>query len=206
MLTSSSLQCDQPIVFRIRFNNDVFVFIEQAAVVHLPGDWADLAGSGILEIEDLLRLTANRLGHGHASCSRRSIGQDFDPAPFVRIVFGFYNRREFFPAGIVLTWAVIPMSAIGYLELNAAQSVQRNLFRLRTGAKDENAGLMIRISRDMPHREHKAIAAVVVDCIDDPAPGARTGHGAVFDDPPGGSALGQFRRESVFKKLSVELN
>src|SRR5579859_2847576 len=137
MLTSSSLQCDQLIVFRIRFNNDVFVFIEQAAVVHLPGDWADLAGSGILEIEDLLRLTANRLGHGHASCSRRSIGQDFDPAPFVRIVFGLYHSGEFFTAAIVLARPVIPMSTIGHLKLDATQSVQRYFARLRTGAKDE---------------------------------------------------------------------
>ena len=42
---------------RIWIERDVFVFVEKARVMHLPGDGAGLACGGIFEIEDIDGLT-----------------------------------------------------------------------------------------------------------------------------------------------------
>jgi hypothetical protein len=36
-----------------QFNSDVFVFVEQTCVVHLPGDRSDLSGRWLLEIQQV---------------------------------------------------------------------------------------------------------------------------------------------------------
>src|SRR5581483_11100408 len=66
----------------------VLVFVKQAFVVHLPGDWASPACRGVFEIEDFDGFARHRLGDGHAGGSGRGIDENFDAAPFVRVELG----------------------------------------------------------------------------------------------------------------------
>jgi len=54
----SLFHCNQIVAVRIHFKNDVFVFVEQTAVMHLPGDWTRPAGAGILEAHTSLHFSA----------------------------------------------------------------------------------------------------------------------------------------------------
>src|SRR4026208_2281511 len=98
----------------------VFVFVGQPFVVTLPGDRPGFPGGGIMESEHFNRSGPNRLSHGHPSrpvCA----DQQLDLAPCVRIKFAMRHFLEKFLAGVVASWPVIPMPAIGWLKLNATE-------------------------------------------------------------------------------------
>ena len=67
------------------FDGDVCVFVEEAFVVHLPGNGAAFAGRGVAEGEDFESFGTDGLSDGHPSGSFLRIHQNFDLAPFVRI-------------------------------------------------------------------------------------------------------------------------
>src|SRR5258708_34904940 len=77
---------NQVVLCRVRFDGDVFVFVAEAAVVHLPGDGAFAPGGGVVEIEDFDGFAADRLSDGHAGGAIRRADENFDTAPFGRVL------------------------------------------------------------------------------------------------------------------------
>ena len=118
-------------LFGVDLNLDVFVFIKQCGIVHLPGDGAFFAGGRVFELQDFDRFGADRLRDGHAGFAGGGVGEDFNARPFVRIELGLHEAREQPLAGVVLAFAVVPRSAQGDLELDAGERVERLRRRLR---------------------------------------------------------------------------
>jgi hypothetical protein len=189
---------------RVYIDADVFVFVEETGVVHLPSDGAGFAGGGVFELENVDGFRADGLRDGHAGSALSGVGQDFDAAPFVDVELRFIDGGERGAAVVVHARAVIPVAAVGDLELNAGQGIERLFARLGAGAEDENAGLVIGLAGDVTHGEREAEAGEILRGVDDAAAGAGAGHGAVFDDPTGGGAFGEFGGIGVFEQEFVQ--
>src|SRR5207249_3400662 len=106
--------------------------------MHLPGDRSHLASFGNLEAEDLHGLAADRLGDRHARRSGGRIDQHLDLTPLLGVELRVRQSRESVPA-VVVPRPVVPVTAVGDLELDAAEDIQTFLALLRAGAKDEGA-------------------------------------------------------------------
>src|SRR5258706_12160823 len=171
----SLLDRDQFVVLGVQLNGDVLVFIEQTCVVHLPGNWPGLACGGVPEIEHLNGPISKRLSDGHASRSLGRVRYYLDAAPRVGVKMSLRHRCKLLSAIVVHSWTVIPVSAVGNLKLNPAERIERLLSRLLAAAKNENAGLMIRIAGDMPHCKKHTETAVILPRVDDPPAGAEAG-------------------------------
>ena len=130
----------QIVVFRVQLNRDVLVLIKQSCVMHLPGNRPHFARCGVLEIKYL------NGRNSHASRSLGGVRQYLHPVPCVDVEVSLHHRRKLLPAIVVHSWPVIPVSAVGNLKLNPTERIERCYSGLRATAKDENAGLMIRIA------------------------------------------------------------
>ena len=112
------------------------------------------------EIQHLDGLAPKRLRDRHTSYSLGGVRQYLDAAPIVDVEVSLRHGDELQAPAVVHARPVIPMPAVGNLKLNATDRVERFFYGLRAAAKDEHAGLMVGISRDMPHRKHQPVAAV----------------------------------------------
>src|SRR4030088_3332364 len=97
--------------------------------------------SAILEVEDLYRFAGNSTytepTAGHASYSGCLVGHDLALAPLAHLDICACDLLELVPPAVVLTRSVVPMPAIGRLELDAAESIPN---RLNGAAPDKNGG------------------------------------------------------------------
>ena len=75
------------------------------------------------------------------------------------------------------------MSAVGYLELDPAQRIERLCALLRRGAEDQHAGLMILVPVDVPHVEDDPIALPLAVRVDDAAAQPQAREHAVLHSP-----------------------
>src|SRR5580704_13797380 len=173
--------------------------------MHLPGDRAGLPRAGITKTENFYGPGTQGLRNRHPGGPRGGIGHDLDPAPFARIEYDFGYGCELLASGIVVAPAVIPVSALWHLKLDATQGVQRNLVGLGPRAEDQHTGLMVWTSRDMPHGKHQTKAAIVASGINHSPSGAGAGHCAVFHGPPRRNWR-QFRVESIDEEHPVQFN
>ncbi len=181
---------DQVVGGGIDFDGEVGVFVEEAFVVHLEGEGALLAGGGVFEGEDFDGGGAWGLGDGHAGDAGGGIDEDFDAAPLMFVVFGIHQAGEEIIAGVVFAFAVVPVAAVGDLELNSAEGVEGLLAFGGGGAEDEDASAVIGAAGLVTDVEDDAIAAERLVGVDDAAGGAEAGEDAVFDGPGVGGELG----------------
>jgi hypothetical protein len=88
--------------------------------------------------------------------------------------------------------------------LNTGECIKRPLTGLRASAEDQYSRVMIRITGDVPHREHETESGVIVRRVDHASPGSGAGHRAVFDDPTCSDAPDEFGGVRVFQKELVQ--
>src|SRR5947209_1416789 len=110
--------------------------------MHLPGDGSSLACRRILERQHLDSLVSGWLSHRHACRPFGGIRPDLNAAPGVDVETILGDFGKLLPAVVVHTRPVIPVSAVGDLELNPADGIEWLLAGLRAvaraGTKDEH--------------------------------------------------------------------
>ena len=120
---------------RISFHLDVFVFVIKPIVVHLQGERAGVVGDcSVFEVQDFDGFCADGLGNGHAGAAGLGVDNDFAACPFVVVEFGFEDVGEILSA-VVEPFAVIPVAAVGNLELHAAECIHPFVAGGRASAK-----------------------------------------------------------------------
>lgn len=151
--------------------------------MHLPGDGSASAGFGILETQNFDGPGADGLGDGHTGQAGFCVGDDLDLAPFVRVKPGMRNFRENVCSGVIVSGTIIPVTAVGHLELNPVQCIGSFFSGGPGRAKDQNASLMIGLAGDVANLEDQAKISIALSSVDDSPSSAGTGHRAIFHDP-----------------------
>src|SRR5579872_4899310 len=79
----------------IDFDADVLVLVNQAGVVHLPGDWPGLTRFRILKLQHIDGLTAHRLCDGHMSGACPRVSYNLHAAPIMDVKMRLVDGGEF---------------------------------------------------------------------------------------------------------------
>ena len=101
-LPPASLRRNRFVLFRIHFDAQVLVFVEQTTVVHLQREWARLARLRIRvnQVHDAFR--PHRLRHRHARRSLLRVHQNLHLAPLVIVEFRLDYLRSYHGAVAML--------------------------------------------------------------------------------------------------------
>src|SRR4051812_36781079 len=101
----------------------------------------------------------------------------------MRIKLRMRQFRELASSAVVMAGAIVPMATVGHLKLDSAKRIQCLFSSRRPRAKNQNASLMIRLSRNMPHSEDESKITVISFRINCSAARAGAGHRAILHNP-----------------------
>jgi hypothetical protein len=113
-------RAEEFVVRGIDFDNEIFVLIEKTRVVHLQGDETNLPRGGIMKVEDFDTLAAGRLSDGHARSSAGGVRENLHTAPGMDVEGRLLRIVELGASALIHPWPVVPMAAVGHLELDSA--------------------------------------------------------------------------------------